>query len=96
MEDQKMGMSPEQMEEKRSMVVQMCICKGCPSYEDCSAKGGQAELGFCFPSIGKSDCIAAEKGCICGGCPVTPKMGLKNIYFCTKGSEMDQEKSKQM
>ncbi len=81
-------MNPEQMEEKKQMVLQMCICKNCPSFVDCSGES----IGYCFPSIGKSKCIAEEKGCICGGCPITEKMGLKNTYFCTKGSEKEQMK----
>jgi len=41
-------------------------------------------------SFGKSKCIKEEKGCVCGGCPVTMKMGLKHGYYCTKGSEKEQ------
>lgn len=93
-EEKPMEMSSEEMEEKKKMVMSMCTCAGCPSYKDCSQEGGEKELGFCFPTIGKSNCITEEKGCICGECPVTEKMGLKNIYFCTKGSEMEQEKTK--
>jgi hypothetical protein len=80
-----MEMSPKEMEEKKQMVLGTCICRGCPSWVECDEKGG-----FCFPTIGKSSCIKEEKGCICGGCPVTAKMGLKHTYFCTRGSETDQ------
>tara|TARA_Y100000310_G_C20648240_1_gene797875 strand:+ start:1712 stop:1981 length:270 start_codon:yes stop_codon:yes gene_type:complete len=87
----------EDMEEKKKQVLEMCTCAGCPSWKDCSQEsgdGGEMELGYCFPTIGKSKCITEEKGCICPSCPVTEKMGLKNQYFCTKGSEMEQEKAK--
>jgi hypothetical protein len=40
--------------------------------------------------MGKSEVITAEKGCTCGGCPVTDKMGLTKLYFCTKGGEAEQ------
>ena len=80
-----MEMSPEEMKQKKEMVLSMCICPNCPSWVECGEKGG-----FCFPAIGKSSCIKDENGCICGGCPVTEKMGLKHIYFCTKGSEKEQ------
>jgi hypothetical protein len=83
MKDREMG--PEEMEEKKQMVLSLCICSSCPSWVDCGWKGG-----FCFPTIGKSDCIVEEKGCICGGCPVTEKMSLKNMYYCTRGSEKGQ------
>ncbi len=73
------------MEEKMKMVLDLCVCSNCPSWVDCGEKGG-----FCFPSIGKSQCIVEEKGCICGECPVTEKKGLKHMYYCTRGSEMEQ------
>jgi len=90
-----MQMSSEDMAEKKKMVRDMCVCAGCPSYKDCSAEGGEKELGFCFPSIGKSFCIKEEKGCICPGCPVTEKMGLKHGYYCTRGSEMELLKAEE-
>jgi hypothetical protein len=80
-----MQMSPEEMEETEAMVLDLCICPTCPTWVACGEKGG-----FCFPTISTSSCIREEKGCICGGCPVFEKMGLKHIYFCTKGSEKEQ------
>ncbi|HDS63563.1 MAG TPA: DUF2769 domain-containing protein [Methanofollis liminatans] len=73
------------MEEKKQMVLSMCICKTCPSWKECGEAGG-----FCFPLIGKSRCIDEEKGCICGGCPVYTEMGLSHIYYCLLGSEKEQ------
>jgi len=78
-------MTPEQMEESKKMVVDACVCKTCPTYLDCSEA-----IGYCFPSIGRSKCIKEEKGCICGGCPITEKMGLKHSYYSTRGSEKEQ------
>ncbi len=78
-------MTPEEMEEKKKMVLSMCVCSSCPSWVACDEKGG-----FCFPTIGKSKCITEEKGCICKNCPVYEKMDLKHMYFCTKGSEKEQ------
>jgi hypothetical protein len=73
------------------MALSMCICMyGCPTYRDCSKEGGKRERAFCFPAIGKSRCIKIEKGCICGGCPVHKKMGFKQMFYCTKGSEVQQ------
>lgn len=89
---EEMKMSPEEMEKRKQMAISMCVCGNCPSYNDCARD--KKELAFCFPTIGKSKCITEEKGCICAGCPVTKKMGLKNVYFCTKGSEMEQNKGK--
>ena len=80
-----MEMSPEEMKKKKGMAVSMCICRNCPSWVECGEQGA-----FCFPTIGKSKCIKDEKGCICGGCPVTKEMGLKHGYYCTRGSEKEQ------
>jgi hypothetical protein len=71
------------MKDKKSL----CICGSCPSYNDCAKDKG--ELLYC--SLGASpSCITEAPACICGACPVTTKMGLKNQYFCTKGSEKEQ------
>ncbi len=77
--------SPEEMGKRKKMVLELCICRNCPSWKDCGEQGG-----FCFQTIGRSACINEEKGCICGGCPVTDKMGLTHIYYCMKGSEKEQ------
>ena len=68
-------------------VVKLCICRACSSFVNCNEK-----IGYCYSSIGKSKCIIKAKGCICGGCPVRDKMGLKNMYYCIKGSEKEQTK----
>ena len=70
---------------EKEMVLKMCICKNCPSFAECNE-----EIGYCLESIGKSKCIKEEKGCICGGCPVTKEMKLKHSYYCTRGSEKEQ------
>lgn len=83
--------TPEMTEEqKKEYVFANCICKKCPSYVECGEKAG-----FCL--VGKSSCIEEKKGCICGDCPVTKKMGLKWGYYCTNGSAkqmMEAEKAK--
>ncbi len=35
-----------------------------------------------------------EKGCDCPKCPVYKNMGLKNGYYCTRKSELEQEAAK--
>jgi len=93
---EKKGLSAEEadaqiaeFEEKVSMVKTMCICKTCPSYVS-----EESELGFCHPLIGKSKIITEEKGCVCPNCPVYKQMSLKNGYYCTRKSEMEQEMAK--
>ena len=76
-------------EEKLSMVKDMCICKNCPTYV-----AEETEVGFCHPLVGKSKIITEEKGCNCPTCPVYTKMGLKNGFYCTRKSEMEQDMAK--
>jgi len=41
-----MEITPEEMAEKKKMVISMCICRGCPSFVECDE-----EIGFCFPTL---------------------------------------------
>jgi len=78
-----------EFEEKVSMVKTMCICKSCPTYV-----AEETELGYCHPLVGKSKIVTEEKGCVCPKCPVYMQMSLKNGYYCTRKSEMEQEIAK--
>jgi hypothetical protein len=95
---EKMGKTEEEAaamikeaEEKLPMLKDMCICKTCPTYV-----AEETEKGFCHVLVGKSKIITEEKGCDCPKCPVYQKMGLKNGYYCTRKSEMEQEMAKGM
>jgi hypothetical protein len=81
-----MEMSPEEMEARKEMVVGTCTCKRCPSYYDCGES-----IGYCLPSIGKSECIEDEMACICKACPAYKELGLGEWYYCTRGSEKAQK-----
>ena len=83
---------PTKPQLQNAEIIKLCICEGCPSYVDYSKQGATHEKAFCL-IMGKSKCIIKEKGCICGACPVKSKMELKNLYFCTKGREEQQNKS---
>jgi len=65
-----------------------CICMECPTSNDCMKKKG--ELLFC--ATGKTGCAPVKTDCICPTCPVTPLMGLKNMYYCIDGSELEIRK----
>ncbi len=93
---EKKGMNEEdaeamlaELEEKLPMVKEQCICKTCPTYV-----AEETEVGFCHPLVGKSKVISEEKGCNCPQCPVYKNMELKNGYYCTRKSEMEQEMAK--
>jgi hypothetical protein len=67
----------------------LCICPECPTYNDCARK--LKELLYC--ALGKSpSCITEEVACVCPTCPVTEQLGLKHMYFCTKGTERTQRR----
>lgn len=92
----KMGKTEEEveammkkMEEMLPQVKTQCICKTCPTYVK-----EETELGFCHAFIGKSEIITDEKGCNCPQCPVYTNLKLKNGYYCTRKSEMEQEYAK--
>jgi hypothetical protein len=78
-----------EFEGKLPMFKQQCICKTCPTYV-----AEETELSFCHPLIGKSKIITDEKGCNCPQCPVYTENKLKNGYYCTRKSEMEQEMAK--
>ena len=71
------------------MVKQQCICKTCPTYV-----AEETELGFCHPLIGQSKIITEEKGCNCPQCPIYIEKNMKNGYYCTRKSELEQEMAK--
>lgn len=92
----KMGKSQEEidnmmkkMEETLPMVQEQCICKTCPTYVK-----EEKVVGFCHPLISKSEIITEERGCDCPKCPVYKKMEMKNGYYCTRMSELEQEAAK--
>jgi hypothetical protein len=76
-------------EAKLPMAQQMCICQTCPSYVP-----EETEKVFCHPLVGQSKMIIQEKGCDCPKCPVYKDGGLKNGYYCTRKSELEQEAAK--
>jgi len=81
------GMSPAEKEEAAKKFAALCTCPSCPTYTGCAKKAH--ELLFC--ATGKSFlCISDEMVCICPACPITPELGLKNKFFCMRGSEMAQ------
>jgi Zn finger protein HypA/HybF involved in hydrogenase expression len=92
----KMGKSKEeiddmmkQMKEALPMIQEQCICKTCPTYVS-----EEKAVGFCHPFISKSEIITEERGCYCPKCPVYKEKKMKNGYYCTRMSEMEQEVAK--
>lgn len=93
---EKMGKTEEEasamladFEAKLAEVQSMCICETCPTYVP-----EENEKAFCHPFVSQSKVITEEKGCDCPKCPVYAKMGMKNGYYCTRKSELEQEAAK--
>ncbi len=68
----------EEMEKK-------CICPSCPTYNSCASSN--KEYLYCFK--GGSPCITDKKRCICPDCPVYESSGLRNVFYCINGSEVE-------
>ena len=83
---QKMAsMSEDDLKRMVALLMARCICRRCPTYNDCMK--GRKEALFC--ALGKSACAAVKKVCLCPTCPVTPDLGLKHGHYCMKGSEKE-------
>lgn len=81
------NLTEEEYEQQVEDMKLQCTCPNCPSYNDCAKKND--ELLYC--ALGKSEeCIENEKECICPDCPVSDKMGLKHMFFCTRDTEKEQ------
>jgi hypothetical protein len=64
-----------------------CICRPCPTYNECMRAGD--ELLFCV--TGKSlTCTFDKKVCLCPSCPVKPILKLSKAYYCIRGTEKEQ------
>ena len=81
----------KEAEEILPMVQEKCICKTCPTYV-----AEETEVGFCHPLVGKSKVITEEKTCNCPQCPIWQMKKMKNGFYCTRKSEMEQEMAKMM
>jgi len=80
-------MTQEDMIKMVESKKKLCICDGCPTYNDCAREN--KELLYC--ALGKSQmCVTEESDCICPDCPLTEQMGLRNQFFCTRDSEKEQ------
>lgn len=77
--------SMSEVDPKRSaeQVLHMCQCVKCPT----STEAGETNAVFC--TIGKSDVIHEQKGCLCSECGLTRTMSMRWGYYCTQGSAVE-------
>jgi hypothetical protein len=61
--------------------VVQCICRGCPSYDDCMR--GNNEILYCARE--KSACEVSRDGCLCNECPLTSEFNLDQLFYCITG-----------
>lgn len=62
--------------------IEKCICKSCPSKNQCMNDG---DKDFLYCAKGNTKCEIKQKGCICGACPIHAKYKLKDYYYCVSG-----------
>ncbi|MBR2299880.1 MAG: DUF2769 domain-containing protein [Alphaproteobacteria bacterium] len=86
----------QQKVEKTEQNIERCLCLNCPSYSSsCKIKNAHQttnqpsadllwrthyEKMFC--AFEKSNCIHADKGCICDKCANFRDYNLKNCTYC--------------
>jgi len=79
-----MGNMPE-ADQKRSagQVLHLCQCSKCPT----CTESEETNLVFC--TLGKSETIQKQKGCLCSTCSITKTMSMRWDYYCTQGSAVE-------
>ena len=82
--------TPESLKQSTEQVAYMCMCGKCPSY----AETEEHQLVFC--TLGKSDRIQEQKGCLCDQCPLTRMMNLRWKYYCIEGSAYELSDLKEL
>ena len=77
--------SMSKADQKRSVeqLVHMCQCSKCPTYQ------GTGETNLVFCTLGKSEAIQEQKGCLCQQCGVTKTMSMRWDHYCARGSAVE-------
>ena len=57
-----------------------CVCKNCPSKNECMKENSE----WLYCARGQSKCQVEQKGCFCGACPVAVENKLNEYYYCVK------------
>jgi hypothetical protein len=60
-----------------------CLCPKCPTWKSNDCPAQMRERLYC--AKGKTACDLADKGCLCGMCPVFEQYKLRIGYFCFNG-----------
>lgn len=77
------GMSEADQKKSVQQVIHLCQCNKCQTYEE----SGETDLVFC--TLGKSESVQEQKGCLCSTCAITNTMSLRWEYYCTKGAAVE-------
>ena len=86
-----MKVSLEEVKKMENIANSMCNCTACPTYRNAFKKGeGDDYIAYCFVTNGKSMKITNEKQCICPKCPVFAQFKFAKLFYCTRGSELQQ------
>lgn len=77
-------MSEKEKKQSAEQIPYMCkdYCGRCPSY----VGTGETKLAFC--TLGKSEIIKEQKGCLCSQCPISKTMSMRWDHYCSKGDAL--------
>jgi hypothetical protein len=85
-----MKTSVEEVRKMENIANSMCNCTACPTYRNVFKGKDDDYIAYCFITNGKSMKITNEKQCICPNCPVFARFKLTKTFYCTRGSELQQ------
>jgi len=74
--------SMSEADQKRSAqnVIHLCRCNKCQT----NTETGEINAVYC--TLGKSEGISEQRGCLCSECSITKTMSMRWKYYCTQGS----------
>jgi hypothetical protein len=77
------GMSEADQKKSAEQVLHLCQCSKCPT----NTEVGEFNAIYC--TLGKSEMIHQQKGCLCSKCSITKTMSLRWNYYCIQGSAVE-------
>ncbi|MFX1510633.1 MAG: DUF2769 domain-containing protein [Promethearchaeota archaeon] len=77
------SMSEAVQKQAAQNAIHLCLCNQCPTNID------SGEINRVYCTLGKSNSIQDQKGCLCFECPLTKTMSMRWSYYCMQGSAVD-------
>jgi hypothetical protein len=76
-------MSEADIKRSAEQVMYLCQCSKCRT----NSETGEVNAVYC--SLGKSQMIVEQNGCLCSKCAITKTMSLRWDYYCIRGSALE-------